>query len=64
MVWISSMNKIMFGFLIGSIGITAGLAWYDYVKKKNGKAHFPFEKVVAPVVPLIVFSLIFYFITR
>lgn len=61
---LGGIDKIMFGFLFGSIGLTAGVAWYDYVKIKNGKAHFPFEKVVAPVAPLILFSLIFYFITR
>lgn len=58
------IDKIMFGFLLGSIGLTAGIAWYDYIKRKNGKAHFPFEKVVAPVVPLAIFSLIFYLLTK
>jgi len=59
------IDKIMFGFLIGSIALTAGVAWYDDAKKKNnGKAHFPFEKVVAPIAPLILFSLIFYLLTR
>jgi len=58
------IDKIMLGFLLGSVGLTAGTAWYDHVKRKNGKAHFPFEKVAAPVAPLIIFSLIFYLITK
>jgi hypothetical protein len=35
------------------------------LKQKNGgKAHFPFEKVVLPVAPLIILSVIFYFVTK
>ncbi len=59
------VDKLMLGILIGSIIFVAGAAFYDYLKKKNNnKAHFPFEKVVLPVAPLIILTIIFYFITK
>jgi hypothetical protein len=59
------VDKLLLGIILGTIGFFAGAIWYEYLKKKNGgHAHFPFEKVVLPVAPLIVLSVIFYFITK
>lgn len=59
------IDKLVLGIAIGSILILLGAATYNVLKKKNGgHAHFPFEKVVLPIAPLIVMSLIFYFLTK
>ncbi|MCX6782324.1 MAG: hypothetical protein NTW66_04395 [Candidatus Magasanikbacteria bacterium] len=59
------MDKFVLGVIIGSIVFAIASKIYDYIKEKNhGKAHFPYEKVVIPVVALAVLSAIFYFITR
>lgn len=62
---ILGIDKLMLGILVGSIGFIVGEIWYEQIKKKNnGHAQFPFQKVVMPVAPIIVFSFIFYLITR
>jgi hypothetical protein len=62
-IW--GVDKLMLGIMIGSTFFSAGVTLYDYLKKKNNDhAHFPFEKVVLPVAPLIILTIIFYFITR
>lgn len=59
------VNKLLLGIILGSIFFFGGAIYYDYLKKKNGgKAHFPFQKVAMPIIPLIVLSFIFYFITK
>ena len=59
------IDKILLGTALGSIVFLTGSLFYFFCKKKNrGKAHFPFEKVVMPIAPLILLSIIFYFITR
>lgn len=59
------INKLLLGIILGGICFFAGARWYDYLKNKNGdKAYFPFQKVAMPVGMLLIFSLIFYFLTR
>jgi len=62
-IW--GMDKILFGTAIGSI-LFVLFAWlYLWMKKRNNdRAHFPFEKVVLVIVPLIVMSFAFYFLTK
>ena len=58
-------DKLLLGIVIGSITFFVFGMWYFYMKKKNdGHAHFPFEKVVMPIAPLIILTIFFYFITR
>jgi len=60
-----SADKLLLGLYFGSAAFWAGVELYEFVKRKNGgKAHFPFEKVVFPIVPLIVASILFYFISK
>ena len=62
-IW--GVDKLMLGVMFGSITFSAGVALYDYLKKKNNdRAHFPFEKVVLPVAPLLILTIVFYFITK
>lgn len=59
------IDKIVLGVLIGSIFLLSGVILYGVLKKKNGgHAHFPFEKVVLPISPLIILTIAFYFVTR
>lgn len=61
-IW--GMDKILVGVALGSVFFFACERLYNYMKAKNGKAHFPFEKVVLPVSPLVAWSIIFYFLTK
>lgn len=59
------VDKIVLGTIIGSIAFFLGGIGYFYLKKhNNNRAYFPFQKVVMPVAPLIILSMIFYFITK
>ncbi len=59
------IDKIILGVAFGSVFFYLGDILYDYLKKKNGgHAHFPFEKVVMPIAPLILLSALFYFLTK
>jgi len=58
------IDKLLMGIVIGSIGFYFGAEWYFYLKEKNGgHAYFPFQKVVMPISPLIIMSIVFYLIT-
>ena len=59
------VDKMLLGIFLGSLLFIGGAKLYEYLKKKNdGRAYFPFQKVVMPVAPLVLASIIFYFITR
>ncbi len=57
-IWgILYIDPVLFGALLGMILFILVEKLYDWMKKKNGgHAHFPFEKVVLPVVVLGVAS--------
>lgn len=58
---IFGIDKIIFGTTLGTIISLFGHWFSVYLKKKNnGKVFFPYQKVVIPVVILILTSLIFY----
>lgn len=62
---VCGINKLLLGLMNGSIGFLAGAEWYNYLKIRNGnKAYFPFQKVVMPIIPLIVLSLTFYWLIK
>ena len=59
------VDKLILGIVVGSVGFWFGAEWYFYLKKQNnGHAYFPFQKVVMPIAPLLVFSIVFYFLTK
>jgi hypothetical protein len=61
---IFGIDKLVVGLIIGGISFYAGAKYYQYIKaKNNGHAYFPFQKVVMPIIPLIISSIIFYFLT-
>ncbi len=58
------VDKLVLGICIGSIFLLFGVIAYGIMKKKNGHAHFPFEKVVLPIAPLLILTFVFYFLTK
>lgn len=58
------IDKLLLGIILGSILFLVAIFLNSYLKKKNdGKVFFPFQKVVVPVVILVISSGIFYFLT-
>ena len=58
-IW--EIDKIIFGTAVGTIILLLSYWLHTYLKKKNnGKSFFPYQKVVLPVVILILTSTIFY----
>lgn len=59
------MDKILLGVIIGSIVFFIGATSYQILKERNNNhAYFPFQKVVMPILPLIILSIIFYYLTK
>jgi hypothetical protein len=59
------LDKLIVGIIVGSIAFWFGAEWYYTIKEKNGgHAYFLFQKVVMPVSPLVLLSIIFYFLTK
>lgn len=59
------IDNLLIGMIWGSVAFSVGAIWYFYLKKKNnGHAYFPFQKVVMPISPLIILSIIFYFLNK
>lgn len=58
------VDKLLLGIMFGSLTFLLSVSIYEYFKKKNKKAHFPFEKVILPISMLVFVSIIFYFLTR
>ncbi|MCK9393539.1 MAG: hypothetical protein WCX30_03625 [Candidatus Paceibacterota bacterium] len=59
------IDKILFGIIAGTVVFFSAQLWYEEMKtNNNGKAFFPFQKVVMPVGSLILLSIIFYFFTK
>lgn len=61
---ILGIDKIIFGIIVGSIALLTGAFLDKYQRIKFKKIFFPFQKVVFPVVCLILISVVFYLITK
>jgi hypothetical protein len=58
-------DKLLLGVIAGSFVFLAANRLYELLKRRNGsQAHFPFEKIVFPIVALMLASGIFYFIVK
>lgn len=57
------IDKLFLGIFLGAFVFYIGAEWYRRIKARRGHAHFPFQKVVMPVAPLILLSILFYYIT-
>ncbi len=61
---ILGVDKIVFGVVVGSMALLAG-TWADnYQRKKFKKIFFPYQRVVFPILSLILASAVFYFLTK
>lgn len=58
---IYGVDRLLFGIIIGSIVFVLAVSLDKIVRKVNGRQLFPYEKVVFPVVSLIIMSIILYF---
>lgn len=57
---IYGMDKLLFGTIIGSLVFILGINLDKLARKKYGKQFFVYQKVVFPVVSLIIITLILY----
>lgn len=61
----SAGDKLVLGIIAGSIAFWFGMSWYPYLKERNGgKPYFPFQKVVMPILPILILSILFYYLTK
>ena len=61
---ICGVDSFLLSVIIGVLTIICSSKYYHYMKQKNGKPHFPYEKVVLPVIFLFIMSVLFYFCKR
>ncbi len=58
-------DKIVVSSIVGGLVLSASSLGYQAMKRRNnGHAYFPFQKVVMPIVFLILTSVVFYFVTH
>jgi len=58
-------DKLLLGIIFGSLSFSSAVWLHSLLKKKNNnRVYFPFQKVVIPLVFLIITSITFYFITK
>lgn len=59
------IDKLVLGIVIGSIVFAAAVLGHEKLKKHHGdKSYFPLQRVIVPIAVLVIFSLIFYFLTK
>ena len=57
------IDSFLFATLIGAVTLILSMHLYAWMKERNGgHAHFPFEKVVVPVVSVLLVSLAFHYL--
>ena len=56
------LDPFLFSVIAGALVLVYSSIFYQWMKARNGgRAHYPFEKVVVPVVALILLNVVFYF---
>jgi hypothetical protein len=59
------VDKLLLGIVLGSVGFSLGVYANKKLKEKNNdRVHFPFQKVVLSIAPLLILSLVFYIISK
>jgi MFS family permease len=57
------IDILLLGIIIGAVVFFCASIFHLYLKVRNeGRVYFPLQKVVIPVLPLVLLSIIFYFI--
>jgi hypothetical protein len=52
------IDEFLFSAILGTLVLFLSLRAYHSIKEKNGKPHFPFERVVLPIGSLVVCSVL------
>ena len=56
------IDSFLFATVVGAFVFIGSMKFYEWMKARNGgHAHFPFEKVVVPVLSVFVVSLLFHY---
>lgn len=58
------IDKLILGIIIGSLGFWGATIWYNNLKKRRGRPHFPFQKIAMPVGALLILSFVFYLLMK
>lgn len=59
------IDKLILGIIIGTFTFLFSVIWYKNLKENNNnRAYFPFQKVIMPVVILLLLSAVFYCLTK
>jgi hypothetical protein len=58
-----TLDRILYGTALGSVVFLLGVYADKYQRKRFKKIFFPYQKVVFPVVSLILASVVMYFVT-
>jgi hypothetical protein len=58
------IDKLLVGIIFGSVFFYLGGHSYRIIKARRGKAHFQFQKVVMPILPLVILTIVFYLLTK
>jgi len=62
-IW--GVDKLLLGIIIGSIILPLAITYSDWLKSNNrNKVYFPFQKVIIPIVVLLLMSSCFYLLTH
>ncbi|MDD4531093.1 MAG: hypothetical protein PHH21_00060 [Candidatus Pacebacteria bacterium] len=61
-IW--GMDKLILTIFIGSIAFFGFEKWYRAMRAKRGKSLFKYQKIVWAWLPLVILSVIFFFLTR
>lgn len=61
---IYGIDKLLFGMLVGTFAVSGVFFLSDYIKEKNKKVLFPYQGLVFMIITLIIFSLIFWYLTK
>jgi len=57
------IDKLLLGIILGSVIFLISVLFNNFLKNKNeGKVYFPYQKVVIPLLLLLILSLIFHFV--
>ncbi len=62
---IFGIDKLIGGTILGSLIFALSLLFNNFlIKRNNNKVYFPFQKVIIPILFLLISSLILYFLVR
>jgi hypothetical protein len=58
-------DKLLLGTIEGTTVFFFAVKLYEFLKQRNnGRAHFPYEKIVFPVTSLTILTILFYLLTK